>query len=87
MRINLIALLITSVFCCYTILAADSSKTDSKALKNVDVNDNRGNTPFFLQDPYDQMCLGPNGFTVCDEAALWVLLKRKGRKTYSLVII
>ena len=31
------------------------------------------------------MCLGPNGFTVCDERALWVLTKRTGTKTYSLV--
>jgi hypothetical protein len=31
------------------------------------------------------MCLGPNGFTVCDERALWVLTKRTGKKTYSLV--
>lgn len=31
------------------------------------------------------MCLGPNGFTVCDERALWILTKRAGKKTYSLV--
>lgn len=31
------------------------------------------------------MCLGPNGFTVCDERALWILTKRTGTKTYSLV--
>jgi len=55
------------------------------AKKKVDQNDNKGNTPFFLQDPYDQMCLGPNGFTVCDERALWILTKRAGMKTYSLV--
>ena len=53
--------------------------------KKSDPNDNRGNTPFFLQDPYDQMCLGPHGFTACDENALWVLTKRTGKKTYSLV--
>lgn len=53
--------------------------------KKSDPNDNRGNTPFFLQDPYDQMCLGPKGFTVCDENALWILTKRTGKKTYSLV--
>ena len=44
-----------------------------------------GNTPFFLQDPYDQTCIGPNGFTVCDERSLWILTKRAGKKTYSLV--
>ena len=53
--------------------------------KPVDVNDNKGNTPFFLQDPQDQTCLGPNGFTVCDERSLWVLTRRAGKKTYSLV--
>jgi len=53
--------------------------------KPADVNDNKGNTPFFLQDPRDQTCLGPNGFTVCDERSLWVLTRRAGKKTYSLV--
>jgi hypothetical protein len=54
--------------------------------KKADPNDNKGNTPFFLQDPYDQTCLGPNGFTVCDERSLWVLTRRAGKKnTYSLV--
>ena len=55
------------------------------AVKKTDPNDNKGNTPFFLQDPYDQMCLGPKGFTSCDENALWILTKRSGKKTYSLV--
>jgi len=51
-----------------------------------DANDNKGNTPFFLQDPEDEMCLGPHGFTMCDERTVWVLTKRVGKKkTYSLV--
>lgn len=54
--------------------------------KKTDPNDNKGNTPFFLQDPRDNTCLGPNGFTVCDERALWILTRRANRKTtYSLV--
>ncbi len=53
--------------------------------KKSDPNDNKGLTPFFLQDPYDQSCLGPNGFTQCDENSLWYLTKRNGKKTYSLV--
>jgi hypothetical protein len=62
------------------------STTTQKQVKKSDPNDNKGNTPFFLQDPYDQMCLGPNGFTICDETTLWILNKRVGRKsTYSLV--
>jgi hypothetical protein len=63
------------------------SKTSSKqAQKKKDPYDNPGNTPFFLQDPHDNTCLGPNGFTVCDERALWVLTRRADRKnTYSLV--
>lgn len=44
-----------------------------------------GNTPFLLQDPYDKTCLGPNGFTTCDERALWIVTKRPGKKTYSFV--
>jgi hypothetical protein len=56
-----------------------------QAARKVDPYDNKGNTPFFLQDPYDQMCLGPNGFTTCDENALWILTKRSGKSTYSLV--
>lgn len=56
-----------------------------KPQKKLDPDDNRGNTPFFLQDPYDQMCLGPKGFTICDESALWILTKRTGKRTYSLV--
>lgn len=54
--------------------------------KKKDPNDNKGNTPFFLQDPKDGTCLGSNGFTVCDERALWLLTRRVGKKnTYSLV--
>lgn len=60
------------------VLAADQKK-------KVDPNDNMGNTPFFLQDPQDEMCLGPNGFTICNENALWILTKRQGKKTYSMV--
>ena len=57
------------------------------AQKPFDPNDNMGNTPFFLQDPSDQTCLGPHGFTVCDERALWVLTRRVGARKglYSLV--
>lgn len=32
-------------------------------------------------------CLGPHGFTVCNEEALWILTKRAGKKTYSLVTL
>lgn len=61
-----------------------SEKTKAKPKR--DPNDNKGTTPFFLQDPRDEMCLGPYGFTVCDERALWVLTNRSDRKkTYSLV--
>lgn len=68
-----------------SVAAAASSSSSKQVAKKSDPNDNRGNTPFFLQDPYDEMCLGPKGFTVCDENALWVLTKRTGKKTYSLV--
>jgi hypothetical protein len=61
--------------------------TCTSSAADQDPNDNKGNTPFFLQDPSDQMCLGPNGFTLCDERALWILTKRDGVKQgrYSLV--
>ena len=44
----------------------------------ADPNDNRGNTPFFLQDPNDETCLGPEGFSVCDEQASKRKQKRNG---------
>jgi hypothetical protein len=80
--------------CCFVLFllvallagTVDSAAAKQQAKKSKkDPNDNPGNTPFFLQDPYDQTCLGPNGFTVCDERSLWILTKRAGTKTYSLV--
>lgn len=65
--------------------AQAASKSSKSVAASKDSNDHRGLTPFFLQDPYDQMCLGPEGFTNCDERALWILTKRTGKKTYSLV--
>jgi hypothetical protein len=64
------------------------SLADSKTVqkKKTDPYDNKGNTPFFLQDARDSTCLGPNGFTICDERALWILTRRVDKKeTYSLV--
>eukprot|EP00981_Chlorochromonas_danica_P004592 scaffold917_cov168-Ochromonas_danica.AAC.10 len=73
----------------YTILAAVAKNSNNNKKKSEksssDPNDNKGLTPFFLQDPTDQMCLGPKGFTICDEKALWILTRRPGKKTYSLV--
>jgi len=74
-----IAILI--VLCLLEATAADTQKAPRKH----DPNDNKGLTPFFLQDPNDQMCLSPWGFTMCDENALWILTKRAGKTTYSLV--
>lgn len=71
----------------YTV-AVDRQQNQKKkqVAKKVDPNDNKGNTPFFLQDPNDQMCLGPDGFTICNENALWILTKRPGKTPkYSLV--
>lgn len=79
----LLSLLLTLIYISSYVHAADSQVSKKQPAK--DLNDNKGNTPFFLQDPYDHMCLGPNGFTVCDERALWVLTLRVGKKnTYSL---
>jgi len=69
---------------CLAVYCADTA-AKKQVVKKSDPNDNKGNTPFFLQDPYDSMCLGPKGFTSCDENALWILTKRAGKKTYSLV--
>lgn len=66
-------------------IGSDFKSKNKKVVKKSDPNDNKGNTPFFLQDPYDSMCLGPNGFTMCNENALWILTKRTGKTTYSLV--
>lgn len=76
------ALLLSALLVMALTLAMASSK-EKKAKK--DENDNMGNTPFWLQDAEDQTCLGPSGFTICDERTLWILTRRKGRKTYSLV--
>lgn len=66
--------------------AAAKEKVETKAVNShKDAHDFKALTPFFLQDPYDQMCLGPEGFTNCDERALWILTRRSGKKTYSLV--
>jgi hypothetical protein len=66
------------------LILAQLAQAAQKTAKR-DINDNKGNTPFFLQDPYDNQCLGAEGFTECTEKALWMLTKRKGVKTYSLV--
>ena len=78
--------------CFASMLQTSSSQMQTKnkkqqVQKKSDPNDNKGNTPFFLQDPHDQMCLGPDGFTMCNENALWILTKRPGGKVpkYSLV--
>ena len=87
---NRIFHLLVLILCLQQALVVHAAKEKAqqgkkKEAKKSDPNDNKGNTPFFLQDPHDQMCLGPNGFTVCDERALWILTRRPGRKTYSLV--
>ena len=82
MRNSVVYSILFIIFCAQLVVAEVAKK---QVARKSDPNDNKGNTPFFLQDPYDQMCLGPNGFTVCDENALWILTKRTGRKTYSLV--
>lgn len=69
----------------FLLVANAKEKSDSKAMNNQSDNDFKGLMPFFLQDPYDQMCLGPEGFTNCDERALWILTRRSGKKSYSLV--
>ena len=76
-----------NVITCFWIIFATSIASAAQTPKKqpADPNDNKGNTPFFLQDPYDQTCLGPNGYTVCDERSLWILTRRAGKKTYSLV--
>lgn len=81
------ALYILALVCLSAFVGAASKgkKETKKEVKKADPHDNKGNTPFFLQDSHDAMCLGPAGFTVCDERALWILTRRPGRKTYSLV--
>lgn len=71
-------------FIAITCLMHSSSAASAapKQKKKQDLNDNRGNTPFYLQDPYDEMCLGPHGFTACNEQALWVLTRRPVIVTY-----
>lgn len=81
-----IAVLLLAVSCwMLQVQAKGKAASSKKPAKKSDPNDNKGLTPFFLQDPFDQTCLGANGFTQCDEGALWLLTKREGKKTYSLV--
>jgi len=65
-------------------LASVHAKGDQKAAAK-DAYQNRGNVPFFLQDPLDGECLGPNGFTACDTTSLWILAGRK--EGHSLVAL
>ena len=63
-----------------------SRATTTTTTRKNDNSDHKGLTPFFLQDPYDHTCFGPNGFTLCDENALWLLTTRTNKKdTFSLV--
>ena len=78
------SLLALALLCLWGGPSVQAAESKAAAAKK-DPSDNRGNTPFWLQDPYDQMCLGPSGFTVCDERTLWILTRRPGKKTYSLV--
>jgi hypothetical protein len=50
-----------------------------------DLSMHTGSTAFFLQDPADGQCLGMNGFTICDESAVWIITPRTGTKNYSFV--
>jgi hypothetical protein len=64
--------------------ASASSSSTHVQIKH-DPNDHKGLSAFFLQNPRDGTCLGPKGFTMCDENALWLLTTRANRDTYSLV--
>jgi hypothetical protein len=67
--------------------SSSQTSTQSSTSTPADPYDCKGNTPFLLQDPRDNTCLGPNGFTACDERALWVLNRRVDRVgTYSLAL-
>lgn len=56
----------------------------AKDIIKRDPNNNKGNTAFFLQDTVDGTCLGPKGFTICDETSIWILTKRPESKWYTL---
>jgi len=72
-------LVISSYFSiCYGIGTATKSGKDAFQ--------NKGNVPFFIQDPLDGTCLGPGGFTACDTTSLWVYSGRKeGHSLVSLL--
>lgn len=59
----------------------------SYGLKQKDLSLHSGNIAFFLQDPTDGQCVGPQGFSVCDESAVWILTPRMGSKNYSFVTL
>eukprot|EP00638_Chattonella_subsalsa_P010040 CAMPEP_0117750712 /NCGR_PEP_ID=MMETSP0947-20121206/10538_1 /TAXON_ID=44440 /ORGANISM="Chattonella subsalsa, Strain CCMP2191" /LENGTH=329 /DNA_ID=CAMNT_0005568945 /DNA_START=62 /DNA_END=1051 /DNA_ORIENTATION=- len=70
---------------CYAALFHTGFCKDTR--KNAkDAYQNRGNVPFFIQDPLDGTCLGPNGFTACDTTSLWIFAGRKeGHSLVSLL--
>eukprot|EP01038_Epipyxis_sp_PR26KG_P013280 gene13280-17793_t len=74
-----------AAICVTFLFVATNAATKATKKSSADAYDNRGNTPFFLQDPHDNMCLGPNGFTICDESALWILTRRPRKQTFSIV--
>lgn len=45
-----------------------------------DVDDTFLNEPYWLQDESDGMCLGPDGFSDCGDATLWLLRRRPATK-------
>lgn len=69
-------MLLSSYIACWAI---------SKSSKENDLSIHMENIAFFLQDPIDGQCIGAQGFSICDESAVWILTPRTGSKNYSLV--
>jgi hypothetical protein len=79
-----LVLVLLGLFALLQVAIAATTASRKKQTKS-DPNDVRGNTPFWLRDANDGTCFTAEGFSTCDEKALWMLTRRAGRKTYSLV--
>jgi hypothetical protein len=78
-------MLFFSFIVCGLLLSVLGKPSSSAANLPAESNDHKGLTPFFLEDPNDNTCLGPEGFTICDEHALWIWTRRNGKTSNSLV--
>lgn len=55
------------------------------SLYNQETSSYYYSTPFFLQDQNDEQCLSYKGYGICDELAVWILIKSQQSNLYSMI--